>query len=119
MTPKTDLPPDGYIREDGRWVTGCGEVVGRIHPVEDCEGRACVIHNPSDHSMRSFPTHWREAGPWDVKPSHVERTCPHGIGHPDPDDLAYWASVGVTAMGIHGCDGCCGVLPSPAEGGTE
>ena len=38
----------------------------------------------------------------------MERICPeHGVGHPDPDDLAYWVSVGRFKMGIHGCCGCC------------
>ena len=30
----------------------------------------------------------------------TERLCPHGIGHPDPDDTR-------AAKRIHGCDGCC------------
>jgi hypothetical protein len=29
----------------------------------------------------------------------MERTCRHGVGHPDPDDL--------NPDTIHGCDGCC------------
>lgn len=37
----------------------------------------------------------------------MERICPDNrIGHPDPDDVAYWASRGVD-ISIHGCDGCC------------
>ncbi len=32
----------------------------------------------------------------------LERTCAHGIGHPDPDSLAW-----LGCEGIHGCDGCC------------
>lgn len=43
--------------------------------------------------MRSFPQSWRADKGW------MERTCPHGIGHPDPDDPF--------ADPIHGCDGCC------------
>ena len=50
---------------------------------------------------------WREAGPFDIKPSHFERICEHGVGHPDPDSLEFFRSIGVTSMGIHGCDGCC------------
>lgn len=41
----------------------------------------------------------------------MERTCPHGIGHPDPDDMAFKAlrmnSAMARAEGVHGCDGCC------------
>jgi hypothetical protein len=55
--------------------------------------------------MQDFPQHFR------FDRALMERTCPHGVGHPDPDDLEYkrlflgdeeaaWESV-------HGCDGCC------------
>lgn len=37
----------------------------------------------------------------------AERTCPHGIGHPDPDSLGWMQSVGIDDDGTHGCDGCC------------
>lgn len=115
--------PDGAIVDGGRtWITGCGEMVLNIHNGSQCQGRACVIHNPSDHSMRSFRTHFRSPGPFDIKPAHVERICSHGIGHPDPDDLAYQKIVGEEGMGVHGCDGCCTgniLLDSPAEGGDE
>lgn len=33
----------------------------------------------------------------------MERICPHGVGHPDPDEI----DLEVNAKGIHGCDGCC------------
>lgn len=42
--------------------------------------------------MLEWPLNWRgDRG-------LIERRCPHGIGHPDPD------TVGDT---VHGCDGCC------------
>jgi hypothetical protein len=71
-----------------------------------------VIHNPSDHAMRGFPTHFRMPMPWDIKGPHTERICPHGVGHPDPDDYEYWLSRGQN-YGVHGCDGCC--RPDTAE----
>jgi hypothetical protein len=38
----------------------------------------------------------------------MERICPHGVGHPDPDDLEYKRKQGLPdAAGIHGCCGCC------------
>lgn len=63
-----------------------------------CEGEHCTIHNPSDHRMRDWPI--ARGG---------ERVCPHGIGHPDPDYLAWRRRVtgGSTGAGVHGCDGCC------------
>lgn len=93
----TDLPAD-------RIVTGTGQRV-RIHTPDKCAGGYCVFHSPSDHSMRAFPTHLRE----DRLPL-VERICPHGIGHPDPDSLAYLATIDPEDRGawaVHGCDGCC------------
>jgi hypothetical protein len=79
-----------------------------IHDPSACAGRPCVIHNPSDHSMRGFKTLFRPETGWGcIKPPHTERICSHGCGHPDPDDLAYQESIGHEAMGVHGCDGCC------------
>lgn len=70
-----------------------GPGVINAHPPSKCAGDNCVIHNPSDHHMRSWPTNWRSDR------QMMERTCPHGVGHPDPDDINPDTS--------HGCDGCC------------
>lgn len=49
------------------------------HGPELCEP-PCPLHHRTDHAMRAFPQHWRgDAG-------LMERICPCGIGHPDPDD---------------------------------
>ena len=54
--------------------------------------------------MRDWPQVWRD------DTGVMERTCPHGIGHPDPDHMAYVLSVNPESVdGIHGCDGCCAV----------
>lgn len=87
--------------EENEYVTGTGQILGRVHSEEQCRGRACVIHNPSTHSMVGFPTHFR------ADKGQMERICPHGIGHPDPDDLDWHASEGREWMSVHGCDGCC------------
>lgn len=79
----------------------------RTHPPGLCAGQNCTIHNPSNHHMRDWDIFIR----LDRFGALAERTCPHGIGHPDPDSLTYvelllprekrgW-------QGIHGCDGCC------------
>jgi hypothetical protein len=47
---------------------------------------------------------WVEMG--DDKPPYTERICEHGVGHPDPDDVGYWAGRGYDIT-RHGCDGCC------------
>lgn len=74
-----------------------------VHPKENCRGEHCVIHSPSDHHMKSWPTHWR--GDRGI----MERICKHGVGHPDPDDLAFRVANGEDELtgALHGCCGCC------------
>lgn len=67
------------------------------HDADKCLGEYCTIHNRSDHVMRSFPQMWRSDR------GFMERICPHGVGHPDPDEVYLnnkwdWS---------HACDGCC------------
>lgn len=69
------------------------ETLTNTHDRHNCKGTYCTIHYRSDHSMRGFPQHWRS----DRK--IMERICPHGIGHVDPDEI--------TEDKVHGCDGCC------------
>lgn len=76
-------------------------ILENIHPQTQCAGQACVIHNPSDHHMRGWPLNFRQ------DKMLMERTCEHGVGHPDPDDLAWHVSAGRDWQGVHGCDGCC------------
>ena len=54
-------------------------VLHNVHSPSACAGANCTIHNRSDHHMRSFPQHWRSDR------GIMERICPHGVGHPDPD----------------------------------
>jgi hypothetical protein len=68
-----------------------------VHLREDCEGDVCPIHKRTNHHMRDFPQLWR----WDR--GIMERTCPHGVGHPDPDDV-------LNEDKVHGCDGCCSII---------
>lgn len=80
-----------------------------VHDESACAGEACVIHNPSDHHMADWPVSVRYDR-WAL----AERICPHGIGHPDPDSLAWQRRMveqGKISAGAysdtHGCDGCC------------
>ena len=75
-----------------------GEVIYGVHSAADCTGRVCCIHNRSDHQMRDFPQHWR--GDRQI----MERICPCGVGHPDPDDYSIQTG---NDEGVHGCCGCC------------
>lgn len=79
------------------------------HRKKDCKGQVCIFHNPTQHKMRDWPMNLRTdpfASPL------IERICPHGVGHPDPDSVAYLNKVtGVKkeeyGYGVHGCDYCC------------
>lgn len=82
------------------WVLIGGEVIRGVHSSDRCFP-PCTIHAPSAHHMAGWPQHWRDDR------LLMERICPHGIGHPDPD---HWPHVGQDLA--HGCDGCC-VAPLP------
>lgn len=71
-----------------------------VHAPDLCAGEHCTIHNRSDHHMRGWPQNWRSDR------GLMERICPHGVGHPDPDEISTDIS--------HGCDGCC-VPPEERE----
>lgn len=77
-------------------------MIFHTHGIADCSNReACCIHNPSNHLLRDAPLNWR------ADRGIMERICEHGIGHDDPDDLAYRRFIGRLADGTHGCCGCC------------
>jgi len=83
------------------YITGTGQVI-KVHNKSDCKGQYCCIHNPSNHFMKDWPTHWRDDR------GLMERICKHDVGHPDPDDLAHKKRIGdPDSEGVHGCCGCC------------
>lgn len=84
------------------FITNFGQKLIDVHDRSECKGY-CPIHNPSNHHMKDWPLYWRD----DRK--IFERICSCGVGHPDPDDMAYKQSIGVNidVEGIHGCCGCC------------
>ena len=65
------------------------------HSKAVCKNPPCPIHSPSNHHMASWPQNWRS------DTLVMERICPHGVGHPDPDQK--------NGSKVHGCDGCCRV----------
>lgn len=98
--------------DPSRWIVGAAseEVFGaqvgatvltNVHDPALCAGEWCVVHRPSAHHMRDWPLNWR--GDRQL----MERICPHGVGHPDPDSLAFHVRNGRKWQGNHGCDGCC------------
>lgn len=80
-----------------KYTTGTGQHL-KVHNKEKCKHTHCPIHNPSDHCMVDWPTHYRDDR------GIMERICIHGTGHPDPDD---WKIQNGKDDGIHGCCGCC------------
>lgn len=87
----------------------------KTHNELQCDGEACPVHAPSAHHMNTWPLVYRidQAVPMDNGKVFVlaKRTCEHGVGHPDPDSIAYAKREGGEDFGsaesVHGCDGCC------------
>lgn len=93
------------------WTDSYGKRVIVHDKTQDCLDNNCCIHNPSNHALSHANLYWRVETFYDIKPSHMERICEHGVGHPDPDSLAYLRRTGeeslANSLSIHGCDGCC------------
>ena len=79
-------------------ITVANGTIRNVHSPDRCAGERCCIHNPSSHSMRAFPQYFGRRGN-----RLMERKCPHGFFHPDPDDplAKSWMDR------RHNCDGCC------------
>ena len=94
--------------ENSRWsydrFTDDSNVVWKVHKRSICAGDFCTIHNPSNHPLKDAEIAIRSDA---FKRGLVERFCEHGIGHSDPDSVAFFAKQGANGMGVHGCDGCC------------
>lgn len=102
------------------FVDGAGKQVEVHERTQECLDHGCCIHNPSVHALSDAPLVWRQAGLFDIKPSHMERICQHGVGHPDTDGLAYLRRIGqhdlAAGLAVHGCDGCCSDDYKKADG---
>jgi hypothetical protein len=79
-------------------------ILWKVHKTEKCAGEFCCIHNPSDHPLKDAFISIRADS---FKYGLAERFCSCGIGHSDPDSVAFYARQGVHGMGIHGCCGHC------------
>lgn len=87
---------DGIIGYE-RWTSDTGQKL-LVHTLLDCDA-PCPVHSPSQHPLVGARRHWR------VDRGFMERICEHGVGHPDPDDIAVGRNP--VRYGTHGCDGCC------------
>jgi hypothetical protein len=68
------------------------------HDESQCEAVTCPMHKRTDHHMRGFKQFFLHG--WDI----VVRVCPHGVKHPDPDDMYAMSS---EYAENHNCDACC------------
>jgi hypothetical protein len=80
-----------------------GQLLSGVHGREVCRGPQCCIHNPSIHPMRT----WRQF--YNHSTLIMERVCPHGFVHVDPDDPK--AGQYHTAARVH-CLNCGTVIQS-------
>lgn len=102
------LPGGWFDITNGCYWTGMGARMVRVHERNEQCDISCVIHNPSKHEMSHLPTHWR----W--YRGIMERICKHGVGHIDPDNLAFIrrtrGDVPAYMESTHSCceKGCCG-----------
>lgn len=72
----------------------------RVHNEGKCSTEWCVIHNPMNTYDRTR-LHWRDdRGIFEV-------ICMHGVGHPAPEQFAYWEDRDEDWQAVHGCCGCC------------
>lgn len=68
---------------------------------EEREDNACYLEGCPFDLPKGWSKHWRgDRGQW-------ENVCPHGVGHPARESMKNEGD------GIHGCDGCCSLLPKP------
>lgn len=88
----------------GGWTMPDGTRLEGVHGAARCAPYPCVIHRPL------ADTYWR-MGRWQLywrgDRAIFERICPHGIGHPDPSQFAWWEATEQGWQAVHGCDGCC------------
>lgn len=77
------------------------DVVLHHHGPDECWGDWCCLHKPSKHNLSEAPLRWND------NQRLMERLCPHGLGHPDPDGLAAERRIGRDPVAAHDCDGCC------------
>lgn len=79
-----------------------GTFVVNVHSAGQCAGKGCAFHGPSDHWARDMPLTWVHD-----KGGKVQRICPHGARHDDPDDWAFRRKMGENPSRYAKCDcGC-------------
>lgn len=87
-----------------------------IHFENDCYGKRCAYHNPTQHACCDLPVKYYVGGTYNpntdisTQTVIVYRQCKHGELHPDPDEVA---RLGEYVMGGHFCPcKCCTKQPA-------
>ena len=96
-----------FDAEKNEWTpNGADWKYTNLHPATlKCLSDGCMIHNPDESWVGN-----REDWPYFPRvDGRMERLCPHGVGHADPNAVKFLVSRGWTelAAATHGCDGCC------------
>lgn len=95
------------------WLVNGVMKLTNIHPVSNCEGRPCIVHNPTPNyvpNIEDWPYLFRANRQW-------ERVCACGIGHYDLDDVWFYENIlGLKGSGVHGCCGHCSGVPADERG---
>lgn len=85
----------------------------RTHDANECLMHtglvgSCSVHHPSNHPLKEAPAIWL------ADANTLYRVCPHGVEHPDPDDMEFKSSTmqfllvaAISSTHISRCDGCC------------
>lgn len=90
----------------GEYQMAEGRRLVNVHNPAQCEGRGCSVHHPSSHKMRNWPKDFLFPEDQPSAWGYFMRYCQHKVGHPDPDDITYWAGQG-RDITEHTCDNCC------------
>ena len=67
---------------------GEGTLVLGAHGRGECDG-PCPLHAPSAHWASGMPMRWAPPARDPFRPGRMQRLCPHGHWHDDPDDLDF------------------------------
>lgn len=76
-----------------------GQVL-QTHTRTVCMGTWCCIHAPMPGPWMGWPRQWRDDR------GIMERTCPHGVGHPVAEMYEPAIYLGREHLLLHGCCGC-------------
>jgi len=88
-----------------------GQIITDVHSEEQCVGRGCSIHHPSQHHMLALSQVYL------YDRMLMMRVCPHGVRHPDPDDKSFHLEAKDGFDLAHGCCAhqCCENRPKKAK----